>query len=280
MKIGFFITARLKSSRLKRKILLDLNGRNVLERVIDRCKATEGIDGVVLCTSTNTQDAELKEYADNEGIQFFRGSEDDVLQRLLDAAQYYNYDSFLSITADNPLFSIDTSQVLVSRFRINPYDFAFTTGLPIGMATSMLETKALDVAVHMKKQSNTEIWGPFLNRSDFFNVFNLIINNSPINESKRLTIDYQEDYNLISTIYNHFNSKQTINFIQLAALLEVNSGLWKINEYRSQRWPTEKELNDINVTFVNNKIKGIVYAEKILKELRPTKTVEVIDYTK
>ena len=92
MKIGFFITARLKSTRLKRKILLDLNGKTVLERVIERCKAVKGVGGVVLCTSNNQDDRELKQFATSENIQFFEGSEEDVLQRLLDAAKKYHYD--------------------------------------------------------------------------------------------------------------------------------------------------------------------------------------------
>ncbi len=98
MKIGFFITARLKSSRLKHKILLDLNGKSVLDRVIERCKATPGIDGVVLCTSTNPQDSILYQSALKNEIQFYPGSEDDVLNRLLSAAEYYHYDAFISIT--------------------------------------------------------------------------------------------------------------------------------------------------------------------------------------
>ena len=83
MKIGFFITARLKSTRLKRKILLDLNGKSVLDRVIERAKQVKGIDGVVLCTSINPQDSELYKNALSNQIEFFAGSEDDVLISLV-----------------------------------------------------------------------------------------------------------------------------------------------------------------------------------------------------
>ena len=70
MKIGFFITARLKSERLKLKILLDLNGKTVLDRVIERCKSTPGIDDVILCTSRNSQDSLLYDYALKHNIEF------------------------------------------------------------------------------------------------------------------------------------------------------------------------------------------------------------------
>ena len=132
MKIGFFITARLKSTRLKNKILLELNGKTVLERVIERCKTLKGIDGVVLATSTNIQDSALSSIAGKNQIQFFTGSEDDVLLRLEAAASHYGYDAFLSITADNPLFSQEASQILLKILRKGEADFVFTKGLPMG----------------------------------------------------------------------------------------------------------------------------------------------------
>ena len=121
MKLGYFITARLKSSRLKRKILLPLSGNTVLDHVINRCKETNEIDDVVLCTSTNPQDAELFDYALKHQIKFFAGSEDDVLKRLLDAAKYYGFDAFVSITADNPLHSIFISNQIVEWIKSNAY---------------------------------------------------------------------------------------------------------------------------------------------------------------
>ena len=269
MKIGFFITARLKSSRLKQKILLDLNGKTVLERVIERCKATIGVDGVVLCTSTNHQDSILYNYALKNKIQFYAGSEDDVLQRLLDAAKYYHYDAFVSITADNPLFSIYTSQLLIDRFKSEPFDFGFTKGLPIGMATSMIETKALDVAVYMKKQTDTEIWGPFVNRPDFFNIFTLVVKNSPLDESKRLTLDYTEDYQLISSIYKYFHNTDIIQIHSLFQLLNDHPSLLSINQERKQKWPSEETINTIKENFNKHLQNGINYAQENHKRLVP-----------
>lgn len=269
MKIGFFITARLKSTRLKQKILLDLNGKTVIEKVIDRCKATDGIDGVVLCTSTNPQDSILYDYARQNGIQFYIGSEDDVLKRLLDAAYYYHYDAFISITADNPLFSIYTSQLLVDRFRKEPFDFGFTKGLPIGLGTTLIETKALDIAVNMKKETDTEIWGPFVNRPDFFNIFNLVVENSPFNEKKRLTLDYPEDYELLNTVYQYFNPNEIIDIKRLFKLLTEKPTLWELNKNKIQKMPNKEDLDRIFKSFEDNRELGHLSADKIAKTLRP-----------
>ena len=67
MKIGFLITARLKSSRLPFKILKDLNGKTVIERIIDRAKKIQNISEIILCTSTNSQDRPLVDIAKKIG---------------------------------------------------------------------------------------------------------------------------------------------------------------------------------------------------------------------
>lgn len=269
MKIGFFITARLKSSRLKQKILLDLNGKSILDHVIERCKKVYGIDGIVLCTSTNPQDSTLYEFALKHQIQFYAGSEEDVLQRLSDASDYFGYDAFLSITADNPLHSFTIAQQIVDIYKRKQPDFIFTKGLPIGIAPYFLDAKALKIAVRMKKEANTEIWGPFVNRPDFFNIANINILNSPLNEHYRLTCDYPEDYFLLLSLINLIDPKNQPNIHNIFSCLKDNEKLWKINQGVVQKLPEETEIERINTFFDNNKSLGIQTAKEINKELNP-----------
>jgi len=272
MKIGFFITARLKSSRLKQKILLDLNGKSILQRVIDRCLATEGIDDVVLCTSTNPQDSILYDYALNNRIKFWAGDEVDVLKRLLNASEYYGFDAFLNITADNPLFSITISNFLVSMHKKSKFDFIFTKGLPIGCYPYFLRTDALKVVCFMKKQADTEIWGPFVNRSDFFNIGELIVKNSIFKEEKRLTCDYPEDYEFLKTLYKSFDSEYIIRLTEIFNILTEKPEIWKINENRIQRSVSKERISDINKQFDSYKKSGLAYAKKNLIRLIPKRT--------
>ena len=133
MKIGFLITVRLKSTRLKQKVLLDLNSFTVIERVIQRAKEVIDKSNIVLCTSTIKQDLPLIDYAKNNEINFFCGDPDDVLQRLLDAAKDNSLTHFIGITADNPLFSIEHAIEIRKLFDKTPsLDFVFTQGMPIG----------------------------------------------------------------------------------------------------------------------------------------------------
>lgn len=271
MKIGFFITARLKSSRLEYKILLDLCGKTVLDRVIERCKKVNNIDGVVVCTSGNPQDSILYEYALKHRVRFFIGSEDDVLDRLLSAALYYGYDAFISITADNPLFSIYISDLIADWYRREEFDFIYTKGLPIGCGPYMLNTKALQIVNRIKKESNTEIWGPFINRPDFFRVGELVVANSPFKEEKRLTCDYPEDYELFRTLYGCFPEDATPDIHDVFQILREDPELWKINAKHTQAGLDANILAEINSQFDAKKAEAGEYADSIGKALRPGK---------
>ena len=103
MKTAFLITARLKSTRLQKKILLEVAGKPLIVHMLDRIKRALTIDKIIICTSTNPQDDPLEEIAGQEQVSCFRGSEEDVLVRLMEAAQSYGLKYFANITADCPM---------------------------------------------------------------------------------------------------------------------------------------------------------------------------------
>ena len=144
MNIGFLITARLKSTRLPRKVLLPLNGYTVLERIIQRGKKVVAPNKVVICTSVNNQDLPIVETAIRHNVFYFNGHPDDVVQRLLDAAVFFGYDYIINITADNPLFSIHHAKVIKGIFKKDQtIDFIYTKGLPLGVNINGINVKAL-----------------------------------------------------------------------------------------------------------------------------------------
>ena len=271
MKIGFLITARLKSTRLRKKILLPLNRKPIIQRIIERCKATKGVNGVVLCTSTNPQDSVLYDFALKNNIQFYPGSEDDVLDRLLSAAEYYGYDAFLSITADNPLFSIHTSEIAIDWFKKENFDFIFTKGFPIGISTYFLKTKALKVANFIKNRTDTEIWGPFVYRPDFFNIGELNIINSPFDEKFRLTCDYIEDYKLLKKIYSNFKLYHLPSINEVFNLFVEFPEFWELNSMHTQKMPDNDILKKINNSFNSMIPEGKLFAQSINHCLQPGK---------
>ena len=103
MKTAFLITARLKSTRLPRKILLPVKGKPLLVHMLDRIKNAQNIDKIIICTSINSEDDPLEEIAKEENVFCFRGSEDDVLSRLYEASYKYKLDFFVNKAADGPM---------------------------------------------------------------------------------------------------------------------------------------------------------------------------------
>ena len=81
MKTAFLITARLKSTRLPKKILLEVVGKPLIVHMLDRIKNATSIDKIIICTSINPQDDPLEEIAGQEQFSCFRGREEDVLVR-------------------------------------------------------------------------------------------------------------------------------------------------------------------------------------------------------
>jgi len=253
MKIGVLITARLKSSRLPFKLLNDLNGKMVIERVIDRAREIQNISEVVLCTSTNSQDRPLVDIAKKHGIYYFNGSEDDVLYRLLTAAQFYEMDYFINITADNPLFSVHYANLVADSLRREERDFIKITGLPLGTACYGLKTKAVELVCRFKELADTEIWGYLINRPEIFNVKEIEATAELYRPGLRLTLDYQEDYNLINKLYHNISFDHVLHLHNVMNYLENNSDLIKINAHCEQKQLDIKTRQMIDDMFASHR---------------------------
>lgn len=264
MKIGFLITARLKSTRLPLKIIKDLNGKTVIERIIDRAKEIKDISEIVLCTSTNPQDKPLVDIAKENSIYYFNGDEEDVLKRLYDAAQFFDLDYFLGITADNPLYSIHYSNLIVDEIKRNHDDFIKLERLPLGAATYGMKVKALEVVCKIKTIVDTEIWGALIDRPEIFDLKTIKVKGKLNRPELRFTLDYDEDYELINNIYCHVPFKKVLNLYNVIDYLEKNLDISKINKNCVQLELDEGIKNEIDGIYLEKsdeikKIKSEIY---------------------
>lgn len=253
MKLGFLITARLKSSRLPLKLLLDLKGKTIVERVIERAKKVAFVEDIILCTSTNNQDRPLVDISLNNNIYYYLGSEEDVLQRLLDAAQFFDLDYIVNITGENPLFSIQHANEVANALRTHHHDFVYIEGLPIGCGVYGLSTNALKVICNIKQVIDTEIWGPLINRPDIFNVGKIEVNEFYNKAGLRITSDYPEDYQFISEVYSHFSPNEIPTYHQVVELINKKPELLDIHAHRTQLALDPAIVQKINTYYDNNR---------------------------
>ena len=264
MKIGFLITARLKSSRLKLKLLKPLNGFSVVERVIQRAKKVKDCSDIVLITSNLTQDLPLMRIAINNDIYYYNGSPEDVLQRMLDAAELFQMDYVIGITADNPMFSIYHADIISDMIRLdNSLDFIYTTGMPVGVNIYGIKTKALKTVCSIKKEVDTEIWGYLVNRPEIFSVKEIKVDDEYQCDKYRMTLDEINDYKFFAQLYSMFPKEGEIELLEAYRCLQKNPEMATINSSVIQKEMDDAVKKRISRFYEDNKDKILTLKKAI-----------------
>ncbi len=245
-KIGFIITGRMKSTRLKKKLTLKILDREVIAWMIDRAKLYFKDAEIVIATSENPQDDILEEIAKRENIKVFRGHEEDVVLRLYNAAKDNGFDYFINITADCPLFGFDYIDSIYKLLVDKKADLVTSLDLPHGIFTYGIRTKAFEKVIAMKQTDNTEVWGDYFYKNpDIFKVETLNVSKQEIRADYRLTLDYPEDFDFFEAVYNHFG-KETykISSNELVAFLDKNPQIVALNkdckQLYTKRWDAQR----------------------------------------
>lgn len=116
MSVAAIIQARMTSSRLPGKVLMDLGGRSVLEQMLLRVGRSKRLDEVVVATTVNATDDPIVDLCDRMQISFYRGDEKDVLGRFLGAAHDAEADTLVRLTGDCPMHDATVIDLCVDQF--------------------------------------------------------------------------------------------------------------------------------------------------------------------
>lgn len=150
MKHVAIIQARIGSTRLPGKVLLDIAGRPTLVHVLERVQAIVGVDAVVVATTTDVKDDPVAEMATKAGAAVFRGSEDDVLDRFYQAACRNGATAVVRVTADCPLLDPQVSSLVLRRYQEGDVDYVSNfferRTFPDGLDTEVFGVAALERA--------------------------------------------------------------------------------------------------------------------------------------
>ncbi len=186
-----FVQARLKSTRLNKKVLIKLNGRPIIDYLVSRIQKNTSYP-VILLTSTNKKDNPLIEYAKQKGIAYFAGSENDVIDRFYRACIEFKVKKFYLLYGDEPNVDIPT---IINNFSILSQKkdvIIFNHGLPEGTYRYGFSLKSAEILNNNKTSYNNEVWGQMAKRIGV-NIFNNVTNRIPFENRVRLAIDYKED---------------------------------------------------------------------------------------
>ena len=137
------VQARMGSTRLFGKVLMDFTGRSMLAYLTERISRASSLDSVVVATTTNLFDNAIIEECERRSITNFRGSETDVLGRYVSAARACEADIIVRVTADNPFTDPESIYRVVETIASNSADYAIESNLPVGVTGEALTWKAL-----------------------------------------------------------------------------------------------------------------------------------------
>ncbi|MEE9181107.1 MAG: glycosyltransferase family protein [candidate division NC10 bacterium] len=223
-KVLAIIQARMASTRLSRKVMAQIHGEPMLTRVVRRTKRARTLEEVLVATSTSEQDDAIEDLCSWEGWSCFRGKEEDVLDRYYQAANAYEGDPIVRVTADCPLIDPGLIDEVVTIFHEGEWDYVSNTleprSFPRGLDTEVLSFKALERAW---QEDKTPRWRehvtPYLYRHpDLFRLRG--VRPDEDFSSLRWTVDTAQDLELARRIYAGFGGDDHFTWRDVLALLE------------------------------------------------------------
>lgn len=231
----------MTSTRLPGKVILPILGRPTLELLIERLQRSQCLDGIVVATTTNATDDVLEALATKLGVGCFRGSEDDVLGRVLGAAQASNTELIVEITGDCPLVDPAIVDDLLGVYRTGRYDYVSNTlnrTYPRGLDVQVFSAETLgEVAKLTDDPVDHEHVSLYIyEHPKRFRLFNLESNLEQKYWDIRLTVDTPEDFALIRGIYEKlYPDNPEFATRDILALLDRTPELLELNRHICQK---------------------------------------------
>lgn len=211
------IQARCDSTRLKNKVLANIEGKPLIERIYSRVKQVELIDQVVIATTNSAVDNALTDWCIRKKINVFRGSEQNVLERFYECAELYSADIIVRITADDPFKDPIIINHAVDLLIKNNYDYVSNTikpTFPEGIDVEVFRFNSLKSAFQSARlDSEKEHVTPYIWKNiDKFSLYNFEHNKNI--SHLRWTIDYPEDLEFARAIYKKLQVKNDMFYMQ------------------------------------------------------------------
>ena len=237
------IQARRGSSRLPDKVTMDLAGATVLERMVERVLAAKLSGTVVVATTTDSQDDLIEEICLRRNFEIFRGHPTDLLDRHFKVAEKYQADFVVKIPSDCPLIDPKIIDQVIKVF-LQTGDLDFCSNLhpathPDGNDVEIMTFAAIKKAhLNAKKNFEREHTTPYIwENAEQFSIFNVTYEKD-FSMSHRWVLDYPEDYEFISTVYNRLYAQNPeFDIDDILALLEKEPELSAINaKYNGVNW--------------------------------------------
>ncbi|HJJ41833.1 MAG TPA: glycosyltransferase family protein [Methanocorpusculum sp.] len=257
-RIIAIIQARMGSTRLPNKVLMDLKGKTVLERVIERVQKSKYIDEVIVATTITKHDSEIVKLCAEKNIRVFCGSEEDVLDRYYQCAKLLSPKHVVRITADCPMIDPEVIDLVISQHLKSGADYTSNTlkiTYPDGLDAEIMKFNVLEDAwINANLASQREHVTQYIIHNN--NYLKSSVENSIDYSKERWTLDTENDYKFIRSIYDKlYDSNPDFSMDDIIKLLNKYPELREINNDSIRNEGLAKSLKNDKVIDTANHIK-------------------------
>lgn len=229
--IGAIIQARCESIRFPNKILTKINNKTIIELLIERIEKSKFLDKIIVATSTHKANTKLINILKERNIDYFIGSQKNVLSRYYETAKKFKLKTIIRLTGDNPLVDNNIIDDFIQEFKSYNYDYlsdSVPPTYPDGIDVEIFKFKALKKEF-LKKRSSFEnehvTPGIKNNKKNKIGKKKLKENFSFL----RLTLDEQNDYKCINKIFRHFHPRINFTLNDITQLYKKKPNIFKTN---------------------------------------------------
>ena len=241
-KIVATIECRMTSSRLPGKVLLQSCGKSMLEHMVERLSRVEKIDEIIFATTVNSEDDGIVDLANRLNIQYYRGSENDVLKRVLEAVQKRKGDIIVETTGDCPLIDPDFVSQTLDLYLYNHCDYTYNNfyeedgqrDYPEGMDVEVFSEQLLCLADQEGKtlQDREHVSWFFIRQPERFNLLRMPASPGLNSKQFRLTLDEIDDYHLINAVFEGlYPFKKDFSCSDMIEYLNKNPEVFNLNRH-------------------------------------------------
>ena len=207
MNIAIIIQARMSSSRLPGKSMKTILGKPLIYYVIDRVKRVEGIDSIIVATSSDPSDDCIVDYARENNVFVFRGALDNVQKRYYDAAKKFGSDIIIRVTGDNPLISPELVQHMLEKWHEKKVDYIAYKGCIVGVGAELFTRSSFEkvMALSHSPYEYEHVTPTYYQKRECFNTLFLDPPQEYKHDSLHVTVDTEEDLEFVRSMYEKYN---------------------------------------------------------------------------